>query len=125
MSASTGPIQGSFQKQETTPQMIHLQIEDGGALLELPLDKPISLGRESGSDSYTTIDLTDMGGADKGVARYHARIMKENGALSIVDLGSLKGTFINACPLVPFVPQPITHDDYLHLGKLLIHVKIP
>ncbi len=124
MILATVSFQISSQKHEVGPQMIQLRIENNPELLELSLDKPINLGRESDSDIYTTVDLTDLGGAKKGVSRCHARILKKNGILTIVDRGSLHGTFVNARQLTPFIPRPINHDDYLHLGRLLIHIKI-
>lgn len=110
---------------QTEPQAIRLRIEDGAQELEVALDKPICLGRiDPVSGRSTVIDLEASGGLEKGVSRCHARLSKQGAELVIEDLGSRNGTYLNAQRLLPFTPQIVQDGDYLHLGLLLVQVKI-
>jgi pSer/pThr/pTyr-binding forkhead associated (FHA) protein len=57
-----------------------------GQELPLPSDKPVIIGREAGND----IRL-----ADGQVSRRHAEIRYSVGQVSIIDAGSMNGTFVN------------------------------
>jgi pSer/pThr/pTyr-binding forkhead associated (FHA) protein len=125
MLGATSFSQISSPQLEAGPQTIHLKIEDHTPEVEVALDQPICLGRNLDTVNGPAIDLTEMGGVEKGVSRYHARILiKETGPV-VVDLCSLNGTFVNARRIAPYMPEVIKDGDYLHLGSLLIQVKIP
>ena len=61
-------------------------VEGPDAGLQLPLDRPIELGREAGAVLLVHDDL---------VSRHHARITPIPGGATIEDLGSTNGTFVN------------------------------
>jgi hypothetical protein len=69
------------------------------------------------------IDLARYGGQDKGVSRTHARLRFAGGAITITDLGSSNGTFINAQRLEPNKPLTLHADDKLMLGSLSMTVR--
>lgn len=64
--------------------VIHEGAEAGS---EHPVDGELILGREHGS--------ADLVIPDPGVSRRHARVISENGALILEDLGSSNGTYVN------------------------------
>lgn len=125
MLGATSFSQISSIQYEAGPRAIRLKIEDHILEVEVALDQPICLGRDLDTVNGPAIDLTDMGGAEKGVSRYHARILQQEVGPVVVDLCSLNGTFVNARRLEPYRPEVIKDGDYLHLGSLLIQVKIP
>lgn len=125
MLGATSFSQSSSPPPETGPQTIRLKIEDYPPEVEVVLDHPICLGRNLDTVNGPAIDLTEMGGAEKGVSRYHARILKQEMGPVVIDLCSLNGTFVNARRIEPYIPEVIKDGDFLHLGILLIQVKIP
>lgn len=79
-----------------------------------PLDLADHLvGRRSDSeDIHPEIPI-----GDPGISRRHLRILRAaDGALSVLDLGSMNGSRLNAVPLEPNVPTPLAEGDALTLG---------
>lgn len=107
----------------TGPLAINLEIGDGKRELQLPLNKPIHMGRlDPGASIFPEVDLTGDAGAEQGVSRRHARIMKREQRIYVEDLGSSNGTFINGQKLMPYFPEVLSDGDCLRLGKLEIKV---
>ena len=77
------------------------------------------LGRSgAGSDYLPDVDFAQCNAHEHGVSRRHAAIVSLNGALHLLDLDSVNGTFINGKRLRPDAPQPICEGDTLALGTL-------
>ncbi len=78
------------------------------------LDKPvISIGRSS---------MNDLPVADKMLSRQHARIVRDNnGGLSVEDLGSRNGTFLNGERLMSI--QPLKPGDRITVGGVTLKVE--
>ena len=74
-------------------------------------------------DFMPPVDLNDVGGADKGVSRRHARIIRRDGSLHVIDLDSSNGTFLNGQRLVADQPRILRDGDELRLGHLVIKVE--
>lgn len=69
------------------------------------------------------LDLTKYGAADKGVSRRHAAIVRRDGALSLVDLGSPNGTFLNGHRLIAHQPRILRDGDDVRLGHLVLEIR--
>jgi pSer/pThr/pTyr-binding forkhead associated (FHA) protein len=92
-----------------------------GSRLEMPAKDEIVVGREDPiSDIFPDVDLTGLGGMDKGVSRKHAVIHRAGAAYTVEDLGSTNGTFINKKKIQPHAPQAIKAGDELRFGKLAL-----
>ncbi len=78
------------------------------------LDRPVtSIGRSS---------MNDLPVADKMLSRQHARIVRDsNGGLSVEDLGSRNGTFLNGERLVSI--QPLKPGDRITVGGVTLKVE--
>jgi sigma-B regulation protein RsbU (phosphoserine phosphatase) len=78
------------------------------------LDRPVTtIGRSS---------LNDLAIADKMLSRQHARILRDgNGGLTIEDLGSRNGTFVNGERLVSL--QPLKSGDRITVGGVTLKVE--
>ena len=71
-----------------------------------PLDQPVtSAGRHPDSDIFLD-DVT--------VSRRHAEFRRENGEFSLVDIGSLNGTYVNRQPVQSAV---LADGDEIQIGK--------
>lgn len=81
------------------------------------------LGREdSRTGSTPAVNLTEFGALEKGVSREHARIVRRDGSLQLVDNNSRNGTYLNGQCLVPNQPRILRDGDDLRLGKLTMRI---
>ena len=84
----------------------------------------IILGR---TDLLTTdpghFDLTRYGGHDRGVSRTHALLRFTGEAITLTDLNSSNGTFVNTERLEPHKPRALHNGDELMLGSLSMLVR--
>lgn len=77
------------------------------------------LGRSDANSSYKPdVDLAGHEARDKGVSRRHAVLVRYRGALHVIDLSSVNGTFLNGKRLLPDVPYPVNSGDQLSLANL-------
>ena len=96
---------------------------NGTRELEVPLAKPIRLGRIDPREGvYPDVDLTIDLAMEHGVSREHACIFRRGNVVEVEDLASTNGTMLNGTRLSPYLPVPIKDGDQLQLGKLLIEV---
>lgn len=81
------------------------------------------LGRTDEASEYVPdIDLAEHGGREQGVSRRHAALVRYRGAIHIVDLNSVNGTFLNGKRLLPETPYPVSAGDALKLGNLALAI---
>ncbi|MBI4771953.1 MAG: FHA domain-containing protein [Chloroflexi bacterium] len=64
------------------------------------------------------VDLNPYGGYQQGVSRLHATIQQDLESLTITDLASANGTFLNGRRLEPHRAYPLRQGDLLAFGKL-------
>ena len=70
------------------------------------------------------VDLHAANGIEQGVSRRLAAIFRrEGGALSLVDLCSDNGTYLNGQRLIPNQPRILRDGDEIRLGYLVLNVK--
>ncbi len=83
----------------------------------------IMLGRvELNQSAEGYLDLTRYGALQRGVSRTHARLQYAGGKLTLTDLGSVNGTWLNERKLGPNQPIEVHNGDELLLGHLPIKV---
>lgn len=81
------------------------------------------IGRhDPATGSTPDLDLTPYGALDKGVSRIHAALRRGNEVLSIVDLDSANGTYLNGQRLAAHQPRLLRDGDEIRLGKLVLHI---
>ncbi len=82
------------------------------------------IGREDPiSEVFPDVDLTALGGLEKGVSRKHAVIHHAGTNYTVEDMGSTNGTFINRKRIQPHAPEAIKPGDEVRFGKLALSVK--
>jgi pSer/pThr/pTyr-binding forkhead associated (FHA) protein len=109
----------------TGPLAISLRIGAKAREVNIPLSKPVHMGRlDPASNIFPEVDLTQDGGVEKGVSRRHARILKRGAKIYVEDLGSSNGTFVNGQKLSPYFPEALVSGDSLRLGGLEIEVNL-
>lgn len=81
------------------------------------------IGRKAPEETDPTIvDLTGVGGLEKGVSRRHAKIVRQDGSLHVVDNGSANGTYLNGQKLVAQQARVLRDGDDIRLGHLTVRV---
>lgn len=82
-----------------------------------PFHDALTVGRGDAEDG-PDVDLALFEAAAHGVSRIHARLQPLNGGLSLVDLASRNGTYINDMAIRPHQAYPLNSDDVIRLGQL-------
>jgi hypothetical protein len=91
--------------------------------LILDITREAILGRYSErSNDQPRIDLTPYGGYERGISRLHAVLRREDQGLSLEDLGSSNGTFVNGNRLAPYTRYVLKSGDQIKLGQVYIDV---
>jgi len=62
---------------------------------------------------------------DPSVSRSHARIIVQNGSVTVEDVGSTNGTFVNGQKLTPQVPVPLTDGAEVTFGGTRLTLRMP
>lgn len=82
------------------------------------------VGRSDPTANYhPNLDLTPYGGQEHGVSRRHARVLQQDKALYIEDLGSVNGTRINGFELEANRPYRLRDGDELEFGRVRVTVR--
>lgn len=68
------------------------------------------------------IDLNPYGGFSKGISRVHAIIRRSESGLSIEDLASSNGTWVNGERLPAYTRKALTSGDHVLLGELSFEI---
>lgn len=102
---------------------IFLHIPDQDHHVRLIDSETILVGREdTASNHHPDIDLVPFGGVEKGVSRNHARINRDESTLTIVDIGSANGTYLNGQRLEKNEPRILRDGDEIRFGKLITRI---
>ena len=115
--APGAPLQAS----QDTPLVIH--IRDTAKPIVLQPAQRIVLGRvDTAMSRQPDVDLASYQAQEKGVSRIHAAIERIGVTVTVVDLGSTNGTYLNGQRLVPHQPRVLRGGEEIRLGKLVIYV---
>jgi hypothetical protein len=102
-----------------------LHLLDTGQMFPLSSGNEFTLGRvNEGQPIMPDIDLSPYQAYSAGVSRLHAVIRREGSRITLMDLGSANGTYVNGKRLSPNVEQSINHGDIVALGKMKIQILV-
>lgn len=130
MSGSTGPIRDLKQTPPNItwgtarlrlPAQIYLHIAGAPEPVRTKLTRPLTMGR-SDNDVDVDVDLTPYKAAEKGVSRRHMLLELVQETVTLTDLGSTNGTFLNGQKLQPFQKRVVRDGDEIRLGKLSVRI---
>jgi pSer/pThr/pTyr-binding forkhead associated (FHA) protein len=95
--------------------------------LKQNLDYPIYAGQNfigRADEKPVDVDLDDQEPPDRvWSSRQHALILFENGVMTIEDLNSANGTFVNRAKLAPGTKQTLKPDDVIQIGTVQLKVQ--
>jgi pSer/pThr/pTyr-binding forkhead associated (FHA) protein len=104
---------------------LDLRFDANDATLHLALNHELLIGRSEGPDStFIGCDLSHLKGEDMGVSRRHALLRDEGDHVSLTDLNSSNGTFINGRRLGPGAAETVKDGDKVNFGSLSARVTI-
>jgi CheY-like chemotaxis protein len=108
---------------DVLPWVIQFRVVGTPNILQVPIKEVITLGRsDPRQDIKVDIDLTRFDGQKKGVSRQHARMVARDNRITVTDLKSANGTFINEHVLEVQRPYRLRDGDRLRLGSLDMQV---
>mgnify|MGYP001085235873 CR=1 FL=1 len=108
---------------------LSIEVEDANAeenliVIDAPGIEGHIIGRSDAGSSYVPdVDLAPFGAQQRGISRRHAAIVRRQGAIYVVDLGSMNGTFVNNKRLSPQSAHILADGDRLSLANLHMIVK--
>lgn len=107
----------------TQKSQVLLHVVDGKEPISLSVDKRSTIGREDVStNTYPDVNLVPFGALEKGVSRIHASIERSEDTLTIIDMGSSNGTYLNGQRLVAQQPRVLRDGDEIRFGKLVTRI---
>jgi hypothetical protein len=91
----------------------------------LPASATTVVGRGNSGENIpeTYLDLSRFDAREYGVSRHHARILRKDTLVYVVDMGSKNGTWLNGRRLLVNVERLLRDGDELQLGRLKLIVR--
>lgn len=100
-----------------------LQLVSSGHLIPLLEKDEFTLGRVSeGQPIMPDIDLSPYRAYENGVSRLHALIKRQGNKVTIMDLDSSNGIYLNGKKITPNQEYPLSYGDVVSLGKLKFQI---
>jgi serine/threonine-protein kinase len=108
------------------PEKIVLYFPDNRHILELEEGREYTLGRKSQNQPLIPdIDLTPLKGYDWGISRMHARLVVNDGEVTITDLNSSNGTWVSGKRISPNESFRVKSKETFLLGRMRLQVILP
>ncbi len=101
---------------------ILLRLFPSSACIQTPVRNQVVLGRDITLKTTEGVDLTRFEAHKSGVSRRHCLLRRQGDHLTVTDLGSTNGTFLNGERLEPGREYVVANGDHLSLGTLLIAI---
>jgi|GEM_PF-1684309 len=121
-SMNTQRLTGQLE-QPILPWVLEFRIVGTAHIIKTPTRSALLLGRlDEERGVVPDIDLTDYQGQQLGVSRRHALLLARNNRVTVQDLSSANGTYINGRILKANQEYRIRDRDRIRLGRLELQV---
>ncbi len=90
-------------------------------IVQIPTQAILGRSTPQGS-AQQKIDLTPYGAFERGVSRVHAVIRRTEKGMSVEDLASSNGTWLNGVRLQPYIANALKSGDHLQLGHMHLEI---
>lgn len=116
------PVSGTGPLDYAIPWVMELRIVGTASVLQIQVRESMVVGRSDQTTSKPDVDLEPYNAYELGVSRKHAMIYARNSRVTVRDLHSSNGTFINDGKLEADKDYRLRHGDILAFGKLQFQV---
>ncbi len=100
-----------------------IRIRDLAEPLAFEPDMETIIGRfDPGALEAPDIDFAPYDAAELGVSRRHGMIRRGEDTLTLVDLDSTNGTFLNGQRLIPHQPRVLRDGDEIRMGRFVFNI---
>lgn len=104
---------------------VSVKIKETGQVIPLEGSDEFTIGRVSGTQPILPdIDLTPFKAYQQGVSRLHAILRIKGDDITISDLGSANGTYVNGVKIPAYELIHLSNGDTLSLGKFTLEIII-
>jgi hypothetical protein len=108
-----------LQKQTT----VLFALIDSDLVLPVHIRDRVIIGRRDWeSNEQADIDLAPYSGRERGVSRQHAALHRSSHVVSLVDLNSSNGTYINGTKLLAYQPRLLREGDQICFGNMCFRI---
>jgi hypothetical protein len=108
---------------DNTNSWITIHLQESGQLLPLSERTEFTLGRVvQDQPVMPDVDFSAYNAYENGVSRLHAVLKRDGNNVSIMDIGSSNGTYLNGKKIAANIAFPIRHGDLISLGKLKLQI---
>ncbi|QPC84795.1 FHA domain-containing protein [Phototrophicus methaneseepsis] len=105
------------------PWVIEFRVVGTAEIIKIRTRSAMLIGRlDESRGIFPDIDVTDYDGQSAGVSRRHAMLITRDNRVTIQDLGSANGTYINGRVLEAHESYRVRDRDRLRLGRLELQV---
>lgn len=119
LSVKSGWGTATFQNQN----QIVIHIRDAPEPMVIFPGEKFVMGRADKSSGISPdLDLTNHAAVEKGVSRIHAALQRGEDVVSLIDLDSANGTYLNGQRLASHQPRILRDGDEIRLGGLILHI---
>lgn len=114
---TTGPLD------QVMPWVIEFRVVGTHHIIKIPVKEVMMIGRgDAKNNVFPDIDLTQYAAQALGVSRQHAAITVKDNRVTIRDLDSPNGTYINDHVLTPRQEYRLRNGDKLRFGRLHLQI---
>ncbi len=105
------------------PRRLRFIVKETSVEFEVKVRLYMVIGRVTNSrDRKVDIDLTPHARHEHGISRFHSYIQVVDNRISITDMNSTNGTYINGDLLQTGTPYRLRHGDNIRFGGLELKV---
>ena len=106
------------------PWIIKFRVIGTTNFVQIEATEHMTVGRSDvHSDTYPDIDLEPFNARALGVSRIHMEIIARNSRVTVRDMDSSNGSFLNDGRMLAGTEYRLQHGDRLMLGKLALQVQ--
>ncbi len=122
--ATGGILDSSFFGPDSTLVLVMRDTKQTYRIQPQHQQHEVVIGRSDGGTMKPDIDLADQNAGQLGVSRLHLSLKYnlQQQTLSVTDLNSSNGTFVNGQRLYGQEVRVLRHGDELRLGRLVVRV---
>ena len=87
-----------------------------------PKDEMVVGRADLKSNHYPAIDLTPYGALEEGISRVHAKLNRDGETVTVTDMNSVNGTYLNGQRLPAHQARVVRDGDEVRFGRLIMNI---